>query len=551
MTVADRIAEFVAERVQDVFLLSGGGMMYLLDSLGKRDDITIHCHNHEQDAGIAAEAYARISESPSFCFATSGPGGLNCVEVISECWLDSVPVIFIIGQNSRKQTTRLSGITGLRGNGPSEIDIIPIVSSITKKSYFVDSPSMIDTILYEAYYTANEGRPGPVVISVPLDVQNSEYTPLPSGHDIAEFLNKSSKPLILLGKGFPRKEMDSLISFCRTNYIPIVTTQAAKDLIQHAESSFMGHIGIKGNRNANKIVMESNFIISLGASLHTFTTGYNKKMFAPNAKIIYVDIDATQLARCDLPNVIKVISESSLFFLRDVVSTSLISRDDYWCKKENKDENYINEENRLNIYNAIRIVNRFSASFEIIVSDAGSSFYAVGQEWKLKYGQRFISSNALGTMGWALPAAYGASSYSEKKVWCFTGDGSFITGLNEIYHIQGERRNIAIIVFNNDGYLSIRNTQDSFFGSHYVGTDKNNGVHLPSIANILNGIRHYVITNGEELKTALSKEIEENTPCVIEIMTNHMQRMEPTVGNIANPDGTISSGTLDNMEPSL
>jgi acetolactate synthase-1/2/3 large subunit len=525
--------------------------MYMLDALGREKEIKIHCHHHEQNAGIAAEAYARISGEPSFCFATSGPGGLNCVEAIAECWVDSVPVIFFIGQNSKEQTTRCSGIPGLRQNGPSEIDLLPVVTPITKKTYFVDSPYSIDTVLAEAYGIAEDGRPGPVVIIVPMDVQKAEYNP--EYFDVVTALKKAERPLIIVGQGYPRYNLiNQLICFCKENNIPIVSTQAAKDLIPYDNPSFRGHIGIKGNRYANEILMQADLIMSLGASLHTFTTGYAKDQFAPNAEIIYVDIDPSQLSRCNLPNVKKFCARAEVFMLDAVISRVKNLKESYWCDKHEYEEEYLNETSRLNIYNAIKVINRMSNPTDIIVSDAGSSFYAVGQEWKLKEGQRFISSNGLGTMGWALPAAFGAWQYSGKKVLCFTGDGSFMTGLSELYHIASEQANVTIIVFNNGGYLSIRNTQDTFFNGLHVGTDKSNGVEIPSIMNLCNSVISYFYVESEkELERIIGFTQKLTTPCVIEIKTNIMQGMYPTVGNVVNPDKSISAGTLDRMEPKI
>jgi acetolactate synthase-1/2/3 large subunit len=558
MTVSEHIAGQIVDRgIHDVFILSGGGMMYLLDALGRNKEITIHCHNHEQNAGIAAEAYAKVSRKTGVCFATSGPGGANIIEAITECWLDSVPVIFFVGHNALEQSSHYSGIDGLRQHGPFDIDIVPIVKSITKDVVFLDDPVEVSGCIDDAFITAHTGRPGPVVVIVPMDTQRADITfPYIGAVHTVRALIKAEKPLLLLGQGvYTWNDRATIIEYALEHKIPVVTTQAAKSLFDYYDPLFLGHVGIKGSRCANKAVQEADLLICLGTSLNIFTTGYALKDFASKAEIIHIDPDKAVLQKNKGLNQYRAVHMGVAEFLNDLYELHFEEkkRTAFWCMKEEYTEVRKNEPGRLDIYNAISIVNTYSGDKDIIVSDAGSSFYAVGQEWRNKIGQTFISSNGLGSMGWALPAAFGAwASAKDRRVLCFTGDGSFLTGISELPHIGIARANIKVFVFNNHGYVSIRNTQDAFFEGRRVGTDLSNGVFIPDIEGLAkaNGIDHYAkITSEPELAGIVNLAFLDETPWVLDIQTNIGQVIIPTVGNIINPDGSIGSSTLDDMEP--
>lgn len=558
MTVSDAIVNKIKEeKVNDVFLLSGGGMMYMLDALG-RSALNLHFHNHEQDAGIAAEAYAKISGRPGVCFATSGPGGLNCVEAIAECWVDCVPVIFFIGQNKISQTTRASGIQGLRQHGASEIDILPILTPITKKTYLLDDPYEAINVIDEAWNEMRSGASaGPVAIIVPLDVQNAETEYNSILYEAEKAWQSAKKPLLLFGKG-SKTHSDFFCRVCPSGNIPIVTTMAGKDNIPYNESIFIGHVGIKGDRAGNYAVQNADVIFCEGTSLHVFNTGYELEHFAPKAKIFYFEPDSACHKKCALGNatilpvsLYSVVEEGGhafapawLCFLRSLKAKYPVYAEPH---KE--------EEGRLNIYKALEIINEWSYEGDTIISDAGSAFYAVGQAWQLKKDQRYISSNGLGTMGWALPAATGAFIANKKRVLCFTGDGSFMTGSTELSVLAKNNIHAIIFVFNNEGYVSIRNTQDTFFEGRHVGTDAAHGVGIPSIVSMCGayGVGSDHVWNESTLKEVLDwiNHREFKGPMIVEIDTNFIQEIIPTVQSYTNADGKIVSGTLDNMYPYL
>jgi acetolactate synthase-1/2/3 large subunit len=574
MRLADYLAQAIVDKgVKDVFLLSGGGMMYLLDGLAKNKDITVHCHHHEQNAGIAAEGYAKITGGLGFCFATSGPGGPNLVEAITECWLDSVPVVFIVGQNKIERTKQGSRIVGLRQHGDFEIDIIPMMQTITKRAFFIENAEEFGLVFENACHEAQDGRPGPVVISIPLDMQCAEVerkevftvTNLESDASVKRKVKpicdewvRSNRPLILAGQGIRKAgaEIDLLLLAKKYN-TPIVTTQAANDVIPYHNEMYVGHVGIKGNRTGNNAISVADFILCLGTSLNVLTTGYDLSKFAPQAKIFYVDPDSAQLTKCTLPN-----ADKTRLFIQDFVHAALhydYDRPDYeswisqcWGSKTIEDrEVYPQGKGRLNIYDVLAMANSYSNADDIIVSDAGSSFYAVGQYWKIKAGQRHICSNGLGAMGWALPASTGAYIASKRRVLCFTGDGSFMTGINELAVIAKEKANIKIFVFDNDGYVSIRNTQDAFFDSNYCGTDQEHGVNIPSIMGLAQafGIAYAEVHSEEFLDAVCSGFIIQEGPAIIHVLTNKNQKIIPYVGSFKDADGNLVSGSFSEMLP--
>jgi len=580
--VADYIAKGIAARgVKNVFLLSGGGMMHLLDGLALNKALSLVFHHHEQCAGIAAEAYARIRGSASFCFATSGPGATNIVTAVAGAWLDSSPVVFITGQSKRSQTLRNSRIAGLRQFGTFEVDVIEIVRSITKFTWFLDKPEDIPYVFEKACSIAEFGRPGPVLIDVPVDVQGTFFEPtgcrkfLPiSGtirpdrtvfDAIMARWDQAKRPLILSGNGVGIARQGSLLMrVSRLKQTPVVTTQMGKDAVPYEDDYWIGHPGIKGDRAGNIAIQNADFIITIGASLHVFTTGYELDGFAPDAWIAQVDLDDAIFDREDVGVAVRCRADVKSF-LEEVDRiggpNATDSARQSWlkgllaCKRrfEVYSEPHKSEIGRINMYYVLRAFNEMSADGDIVVADAGSAFYTVGQAWEVRVGQRVLISGGMGAMGWAFPAATGAAVASGRRVFCFTGDGSAQTNLHELAVISKNRLNIKIVIFNNNGYLSIKNTQDNYFHGNYAGVNESSGVFLPPIIDIaaLYGIAYAKAESPEQLDAAIAKAFAADGPFVIEAMTNVNQEIIPSVNSRKLEDGTMASSQLDQMSPSL
>ncbi len=581
--VADLIPEILVKHgVDKVFLLSGGGMMHLLDGLARNNFIDIVCHHHEQSAGIAAEGYSRASGKIGVCYATSGPGATNIVTAVAGAWLDSIPMVFITGQSKVSQTIRGSKLDNLRQYGTFEIDSVASMENITKFSYFLDNADDTQYIIEKAIDIATSSRPGPVLIEIPLDIQGAlidrtlirNYMPVansiaPSYNELDFILRKwenAKRPLIIAGHGIRvSSSSDLLLSVAKNTYTPIVSTQLGKDIISYDNEFFVGHPGVKGDRSGNISIQNSDFILFIGTSIHVLNTGYELDKFAPNAYKIQVDCDRANFEREQVGVDKKVYADIQSFFKLIQKSIKYMSLDFYsnkeWCRKivslKEKysvlNENHKVEPDRINIYHALEAINEFSNDNDIVVTDAGSAFYTVGQSWKVKGNQRVLTSGGFGAMGWALPAATGAALSNCNSVSCITGDGSLQTNVHALSVISGNDLNIKIYILNNNGYISIINTQNSYFNGNLAGVDNSSGVYFPDLKKLADSYKlsYYVAKSVDELENIVQKINMNSDPCIIDIRCNLHQEIIPTVSSKKLENGEMVSLPIDQMYPFL
>lgn len=581
-----RVADYVAwrlaeEGIRSVFLLSGGGMMHLLDGLARNEQIKIICNHHEQASGFAAEGYARLSGGLGACFATSGPGATNLSTAIAGAWLDSVPVIFFTGQSKVSQTIQGSRIEGLRQFGMFEIDILPTVKSITKFAHFMDKAADVPRLLEMAIAAAKSGRPGPVLLDFPLDIQGasidipalviptrvSDPLPGPRPHDLSAIVDawrSARRPLILAGHGVRvAGAADNLLALARASGIPVVTNSLAKDILPYDASEFIGHPGVKGDRAGNFAVQAADLIIALGASYHVSTTGYELDKFAPGALKIQIDIDRANFVRESVGVGIKVLSGVLEFIdaIRPQAPQGL-PHHATWMRKLQAIkkqfpvavEPHKVETGRLNIYAVMEILSTELTEHTTLVADAGSAFYAVGQGFRVKSGQRVLMSGGFGAMGWSLPAATGAACADPRQtVVAITGDGSLQTNVHELAIHVGNRLNIATVILNNASYVSIKNTQDAYFNGTYAGVDRKSGVFLPSLRKLAEayGLAYVCIATGDELRSAIADVYASPGPRLLDVQTNLGQEIFPTVSAKRLEDGRMESMPLHVMSPFL
>lgn len=582
MRVADYVAEFLEQRgVSKVFMLSGGGMMHLMDAVGRRKQLGYVCNHHEHACALSAEGYARKSGQLGACYVTSGPGASNTVTGVVECWQDSVPVLFVSGQSKLSQTIRGSKILGLRQFGTFEVDIISIVAPITKYAAFIDDAPRIRYHLEKACSLALSGRPGPVFIDIPVDIQGAIIDPesllgysepsgeveLPEGaliDEIIERLRSAKRPLILAGHGIRAAgAAEKFASVLEKLNIPAVTTQLAADLLAYDDLLYVGHPGMKGDRPGNFAVQCADVILSLGSSLHVLTTGYELDRFAPQAYKIQIELDDDVLKREQVGVKRKVKCGVSEFL--DLVERRLkpgqpLVASGAWHDRclAWKHELCVRMEphdrpgGMLNYYDLIDALSDACGSGDIIVTDAGSGFYVVGQAFRVKRGQRVITSGALGAMGHALPLAIGAAvADPQAEVVCVTGDGSLQTNIQELATVAHHKFNVKIFVVNNDGYVSIRNTQNNFFKGLLVGTDPKSGVTMPSLEKIAQayGIPYRAAKDLPSLRRMVAETRDSKGPILCEVFTAPVQEVIPTVSSFKRDDGTMESKPLHDMYP--
>jgi acetolactate synthase-1/2/3 large subunit len=575
--VSDLIVRFFEEKkVKHIFLLSGGMMMHLLDSVSRSSQIRYVCNHHEQACSIATEAYARVANTVGICYATSGPGATNTVTGIAGAWLDSSPVMFLTGQSRATLTARGSGIEDLRMLGNFEVDITEIVKPITKYSVFVDQPNDVLYHLEKAYYLAAEGRPGPVLLDLPLDIQAATVDednlrrfeiPPPATYDndlsfLLEDLKNYKKPLIIAGHGIRvANQVDAFRELVEKLNIPVVTTQLANDLLPYNNPQYIGKVGLRGDRAGNFAVQSADLIISIGSSLHITTTGYETNAFAPLAKKIVIDLDSAILKKNEEISQVQI--KSDVATVINYLSAHAVKLDlenwnaqlhDWKARFPIIKEPHIRENDEINTYHLMDILSDTLQSNEVLITDAGSLYYITGQAFLSKKDQRVIISGALGAMGYALPAAIGAAfAAPEKNVICITGDGSMQLNVQELQTLSYYQLNCKIIIINNNGYASIRNTQASFLDGHLAGSSDKTGVTFPNweklaAAYTLPYVREASYANlAETLKTELNR----TGPVVIEIVVPENVTMIPAVTSVRLPNGSFKSNRLHEMVPEL
>ena len=578
-----RVADYIAKRlreweVETVFMLSGGGMMHLVDSVGRAAGMRAICNHNEQCSAIAADAQARFTGKIGVCYATSGPGATNILTGVVGAWQDSSPVLFLTGQSKSTQTIQGSGIPGLRQFGTFEVDIVPIIKPVTKYAVMVTNPNTIRFYLEKALYLATTGRPGPVLLDLPLDVQGAMveseslqgYSPdievsRPVQADlikVVELLQNARRPLILSGVGIRAAgAVDLFRRLVDRMNVPVVTSQLGKDGLYYDHPLFVGHSGPKGDRAGNFAVQTADVIISLGCSLHSQTTGWENGLFAPDAVKIQIDIDEAVLAREQLNVAIKIKSDIGEFlsgieplvgegFANDAWRNTCHSwKERYAVSREPHDR----ASNAVNYYDFAEELSRALNGDECIVTDAGSAFYAMGQGFRVRREQRFISSGSLGAMGFALPAANGVATANGSATICVTGDGSLMTNVHDLAVTSHNKLNVKIFVLNNEGYLSIRNTQRDFFNGMFVGTDTDSGVFIPELESQAKTY-HLPFLRCErsaDLRSVIDRALSTDGPVLIEIVALRDQRMIPSVMSERLADGRMQSKPLHEMYPYL
>lgn len=580
LRVADYIAKHLYKRgVDTVFMLSGGGMMHLVDSVGRTEGMRAICNHHEQCSAIAADAQARFTGKIGVCYATSGPGATNVLTGVVGAWQDSSSVLFVTGQSKSTQTIQGSGIPGLRQFGTFEVDIVPIVKPVTKYAVMVTNPASIRYHLEKALHLASIGRPGPVLLDLPLDVQGALIEPenlegyapeseenYPDSNDllkVVEILRKASRPLLMSGVGI--RASGAIALFRRLvdlMNVPVVTSQLGKDALCYDHPLFVGHSGPKGDRAGNFAVQTADVIISIGCSLHSQTTGWENSLFAPDAIKIQVDIDEAVLAREQLNVVLKVKSDVNDFLSNIEPLVGAGFANDAWretCRTW-KERYAVSREPHdraslaVNYYDFAEELSRALKGDECVVTDAGSAFYAMGQGFRVKEGcQRFISSGSLGAMGFALPAANGVATANDNATICVTGDGSMMTNIHDLAVTSHYKLNVKIFVLNNEGYLSIRNTQRDFFNGLFVGTDEASGVFIPDFASQAKTYRLPFLRceQTSELKKVIEHAMAISGPVLVEVNALRDQRMIPSVMSERLSDGRMQSKPLHVMYPYL
>lgn len=586
MTVklSDYVFQFIAgQGVKHVFMLPGGGAMHLNDSLGTRPDIEYVCTLHEQAAAIAADAYARVTNNLGVALVTTGPGGTNAVTGVAGAWLDSTPCLFISGQVKRAD---MKGTLGVRQLGVQEVDIVSIMKPITKYAVTVMDPATIKYHLEKAVYLARSGRPGPVWIDIPLDVQASMIDPaiitgfdqkeeetkaLPVSHDVLEKLlgqviesfNHSDRPIALFGNGVRLAgAQEYLLELIDCLGIPVLTTWMGLDLIPGDHDLLIGRPGSIAPRGANFALQNSDWLLMLGTRLDMAMIGYAPDKFARAAKKIMVDIDVNEIRKFKTIIDMPICSDAKDFILEFLKQNKQLTRKDRtaWilkCKEWKKKYPVVLLEHRkgtesLSTYFFSEVLADELVGGDIIVpGSSGVGVEIFFQVFTAKSGQRVFHARGLGAMGYALPSSIGACLASgRKRTISVDGDGGFQLNIQELETVARLQLPIKYFIINNQGYASILASQQRYFG-RLVGADATSGTTFPNIVKIASayGITTVQIEGSTNVRQKITKTLQTPGPVICNVIVRPNEICAPRLSSMQRPDGSMVSKPLEDLWP--
>jgi len=584
MKLSDYVIKFLEEKkISTVFTVSGGGSIFLCDALYKAKKLKyVACH-HEQAVAYAAEGFARAQNKPGAALVTTGPGGTNATSGVACCWIDSVPAIFISGQVFLNQTI---GNSGIRQIGVQEFDIVSMVKSSTKYAVIIKKPEEIKFHLEKAYYLCQSGRPGPVWIDIPANIQNAfvnekklkgfkinerkKSTKIIDKKikSVAQLLVKYNRPLMHLGRGVKLSNCESIFKkFIKKYNIPFALTWNADDFIKSDHSLCIGRPGAFGARGSNFILQNCNLYISIGTRLPYMVTGYDAKDFARRAKMkIMVDIDKKELNKKDLKLNLKINCDAYYFLKTLFKYMKNFKKNKNWinyCKKTKEKYpiviNSMKKENKyVNSYYFVDKLSEILSSKDIIITDMGFSFTSTHQAFKLKDGQTFHTNSGHAPMGWGLPAAVGAffaknKTKKKKRVICLTGDGGFQLNIQELATIMHHKIPMKIFIFNNGGYLTIKQTQQLGFEGRIMGADKKSGLSFPNYKKLAETYKmnYFKIKSNKNLKESLQFVTNSRGASICELIMDPNEEQAPKAINKRTPEGKSVPTKFEDMYPFL
>ncbi len=582
MRVTDYITKFlVNEWVQDTFLVTGAGMMFLSDGLYLNREINSYCTHHEQAVAMAAVAYAKLKNNLWVAYVSTGCGGTNAVTGLLHAYQDSAPVLFISGQVKLSNTTRVAWLK-LRWFGIQEADIIPIVESLSKYSVMILKPNDIAYHLEKAVFLARSWRPGPVWLDIPMDVQSasidedqlvhfdpkeceSENKIFASSSDldqVQELLEKSERPVIICGQWVRLSHsFDIFKDFVETHRIPVVAPFLGVGILPTDHDYFIWRIGAKGDRPGNFTVQNADLVLVLWSSLCPSAIGYDGNVFARWAITVVVDIDAVEHQK-KMTRIDHFVHSDLKYFLEQMTMRKIsYTAPHQWIKISQSLKarypvvlpEYSNGNGKVNLYHFVDILWR-NIHNSVVISDAGSAFYVPTQGMPIIWDNRYITSGWQAEMGFTLPGAIGACiAHGKRPVIWITWDGSFQFNIQELQTIIHYKLPIKLVIWNNNGYLSIRASQDRFFEKRYIWTDSDSGVSFPDTEKIANayGIHFMRINSTAEVETGIQTMLEYDGPVICEVMCLENQEIIPSTSTYKRPDGTLNSRPLEDMYPFL
>lgn len=583
--LSNYIAQFLVEKgINTTFMITGGGAMHLNDAFGHQEGMKCYYNHHEQACAIAAESFARITNKMALVCVTSGPGGTNAITGVLGGWLDSIPMLVISGQVRFDTTARSTGLN-LRAMGDQEFDIVKAIGCMTKYSEMVIDPNQIRFCLEKALFLAQTGRPGPCWLDIPLNVQNAiietddlepfdpqsiskESEPLSDElvNSIITKIKNSKRPVINAGNGIriadAYQEFLQLIDLLN---IPVVTGFNSIDLMQNDHTLYAGRGGMLGDRAGNFAIQNADLVLSLGSRLSFRQVGFNYQTWAREAYTIVVEIDPEELKKptlhVDLPLCIDVKK-----FMQKLITklgsnkidnhTQWINQCNLWRKKYPVvlPKHYESKE-KTNIYAFMHELSSQLKENCITVVGNGSACVVGSQAFIIKSGQRFIMNSGAASMGYDLPAAIGACiANHEKEVFCISGEGSLQMNIQELQTVITNKLPVKILVINNLGYHSIRQTQKNFFQNNPIGIGSESGdLGFPEFEKLASayGYSYFSCHDNSEIGSFLGQCLSHQGTLIGEVFVDTIQAFEPKSGTKKLPDGSLVSSPLENLFPFL
>ena len=582
MLLADYVFQFLADRgTSDVFMISGGGAMFLNDGLGKEKRIRKICNHHEQGAAIAAEGYARVSGKTAVVSVTTGPGGTNTLTGVIGQWLDSIPALFISGQVKFPTTIASQPELPLRQLGDQEINIVDIVRSVTKYAVMVTDPQMIRYELEKALSIAESGRKGPVWLDIPINVQSTDivpetlpgYDPEPENPGLAaetvsqiyELLQNSKAPVIVAGHGIRLAgAVEKFRELAEILQIPVLGTFGGFDLLPDDSPLAAGRIGTIGNRAGNIVLQNADCVLCIGTRNNIRQVSYNYENFAKNAEhLICVDIDAAELKKHTVTPTLPVHADAGEFIakllglaVKDHRHEAWLNWSMQWKKRYPAvlDEYCQSDIPGIQPYVFTGMLTRMLPENAVVACTNATPSICLFQAGIVKNGQRMFANSGCASMGYGLPAALGAATAADgRMVVCLEGDGSIMMNLQELQTIRHNNFPVKLFLYNNNEYTSIRQTQDNFFKGRHTGCDNASGVDYPDwqILSKAFNWRYYCIDSIAAAEKLLPEILACTEPVFCEVRLTAGYIFSPKLSSKVMPDGKIISPSLEDMYPFL
>jgi acetolactate synthase-1/2/3 large subunit len=587
MKLSDYVLRFVANLgVKHVFVVTGGGAMHLNDSLARCPGVEFICNHHEQACAIAAESYAKATDNFGVAMVTTGPGGTNAITGLAGAWLDSTPCLFLSGQVKRADRMFKADGTplGVRQRGPQELDIVSVVKPLTKYAVTVTDPNSIRYHLEKALYLARSGRPGPVWIDLPLDVQASQIdenalpgfsmdTLTPNAASdlgaqvrrVIEEFNRAKRPFVLVGNGVrlahAHKEFLTLATRLGA---PIGTTWLSMDLFGDEHPLSMGRPGTLAPRGANFALQNSDFLLTIGVRMDVPVAGWTPSQLARGAYKVMVDVDRAELGK--LSDVVQQsICADAGDFLREMLAqrNSIVAKDrSEWqtrCRDWKQRYPLIQEKHRakgaVSIFHLAEVISKVAGpDDQILTGSSGVGIEIFICAWPARTGQRLIHTAGLGAMGYGIAASIGICLASgRKRTICADGDGGFQLNIQELATVGYHRLPIKFFVLNNNGYAAIRGSQKAFFGAPNIGCDEATGLKLPDLHKVAGayGIATAEIREQDDLESQVRRILDLPGPVLCDVHVIPDEPREPRVTSVQRPDGSFLSKPLEDLAPFL